>query len=272
MVWSNHEIHGFSLIIFKVHHNFMRKYILIYFLVVASTSFGQEKLASLDLAGTNVDLIVHRSERPGYLFYNMHDNENTGVEAAIKVIKKQGGILFELAHSGGRYIEFDYDTLHFKIDPNRIYTDTGVWRELDRSAIRDTVVFKMVRAFSDTLIKLLDIENQEVVMTLHNNNEKGYSMLSYLPGAEYENDAEAVYNAKWKDEDEFYFVTSARLYGLLTPTGFNVVLQNNVNMTDDGSLSVYCGQRNIEYVNVEAQHGHTRANKRMIKKLLKAMQ
>ena len=55
---------------------------------------------------------------------------------------------------------------------------------------------------------------------------------------------------------EFYFITTARLYGLLTPTGFNVILQNNAKATDDGSLSVYFGQRNIEYVNIEAQHGH----------------
>jgi hypothetical protein len=27
-------------------------------------------------------------------------------------------------------------------------------------------------------------------------------------------------------------------------------------MTDDGSLSVYCGKLGIPYVNVEAQHGH----------------
>jgi hypothetical protein len=27
-------------------------------------------------------------------------------------------------------------------------------------------------------------------------------------------------------------------------------------MTDDGSLSVYCAQLGIPYVNVEAQHGH----------------
>ena len=71
-----------------------------------------------------------------------------------------------------------------------------------------------------------------------------------MPGAVYEVDAEAVYNGKHKDPDQFYFVTSARLYGMLTPTKFNVVIQNNANVTDDGSLSVYCGQRGIEYVNV----------------------
>jgi len=238
------------------------------FVMVAGTLFSQEIVASLDLGGTIVELVAHRSEKPGYLFYNMHDDENTGVDAAKKVIKKKGGVLYELVHSGKRYIEFDYDTLHFQIDPNRIYTDAGVWRELERSAIRDTVVFNMVSAFADTLISLMDLNNQLIVLTLHNNSQANYSMRSYLPGEIYEVDAEAVYNGKWKDDDEFYFVTSARLYGLLTPVKFNVVLQNNANMTDDGSLSVYCGQRGIEYVNIEAQHGHKRANRKMVKKLL----
>ena len=62
-----------------------------------------------------------------------------------------------------------------------------------------------------------------------------------------------------------------RLYGLFTPTGFNVVLQNNANVTDDGSLSVYCGQREIEYVNVEAQHGHRGANRKMLKRMLREL-
>ena len=164
-----------------------------------------------------------------------------------------------------------YDSLHFTIDPNRIYTDTGVWRELDRSAVRDTAVFEMVRSFADTLITLINLDQQELVITLHNNTNDNYSMLSYIPGADYENDAEAVYDGRHKDPDQFYFVTTAGLYGSLTPTGFNVVLQNNTTVTDDGSLSVYCGQRGIEYVNVEAQHGKKAANRRMVKRLLKAL-
>lgn len=249
----------------------MKNLLLFCFIISSATSFSQKTIASLNLGGTQVNLVVYQSDKPGYLFYNMHDDENTGVEATIKVVKKQGGVLYSLVHSGERYIEFDYDTLHYQIDPNRIYTDIGVWRELDRSAIRDTVVFEMVSAFADSLIQLMRIDDQPILLTLHNNGEDNYSMRSYLPGAVYEVDAETVHNGKWKDDDEFYFVTSARLYGLLTPTKFNVVLQNNAAMTDDGSLSVYCGQRGIEYVNVEAQHGHIKANRKMVKKLLQAM-
>jgi hypothetical protein len=37
---------------------------------------------------------------------------------------------------------------------------------------------------------------------------------------------------------------------------YHIVLQDNTNVTDDGSLSVFCARGGIDYVNVEAEHGH----------------
>jgi D-alanyl-D-alanine dipeptidase len=49
----------------------------------------------------------------------------------------------------------------------------------------------------------------------------------------------------------------------------NVVLQDNRQVTDDGSLSVYCGKWGIPYVNVEAQHEHLEQQLQMLKVLLR---
>jgi hypothetical protein len=38
--------------------------------------------------------------------------------------------------------------------------------------------------------------------------------------------------------------------------GFNAVLQNSVNTTDDGSLSIYYGKKNLVYVNIETEKGN----------------
>ena len=38
-------------------------------------------------------------------------------------------------------------------------------------------------------------------------------------------------------------------------------------MTDDGSLSVYCGMKKIPYINVEAQRGHLQEQIAMLKEL-----
>ena len=44
----------------------------------------------------------------------------------------------------------------------------------------------------------------------------------------------------------------------LKDENINVVLQDNENCFDDGSLSVYCGKKQIRYANVEAEEGHLR--------------
>ena len=232
--------------------------------------YGQESHL-LDLGGTPVKLVMHNSGKYGPLYYNMHDNENTSVEAAMKIVRRKGGVLFELVHSGGRYIEFDMDTIHYAIDPNRIYTDTGVWRELERTGLRDTVVFEMVRHFADTVLSLMYLDAQKLVVALHNNSDCRYCIYSYMAGGDYETDAAAVFQGKWKDPDEFYFVTEREHYDILQQTGFNIVLQNNAVVTDDGSLSVYCGQRGIQYINVEGEHGHLKEQKRMIRRMIRAL-
>lgn len=52
------------------------------------------------------------------------------------------------------------------------------------------------------------------------------------------------------------FVTDHKILHALIVGQYNVVLQANETMTDDGSLSVYCAKLGIPYVNVEAQYGH----------------
>lgn len=239
---------------------------LLYFQINA-----QQVIGAFVLGKTSVNVVKHSFGQGGYVFYNMHDNENTGVEAALKVLKKSGGELYELVHSGERYIKFELNGTEFLIDPNRIYTDTGVWRELERSGDRDSTAFEMVRSFGKAVVDLIAVDDQSLIIALHNNTEDNYSSLSYAKGADYETDAEAVYIGKHRDPDEFYFVTTPRLFGMLSPIGYNVVLQNNASVTDDGSLSVYCGHRGIEYVNIEAQHGHRKANKKMLRRMLQEL-
>jgi hypothetical protein len=46
--------------------------------------------------------------------------------------------------------------------------------------------------------------------------------------------------------------------------GYNVVLQNNTTVEDDGSLSVYCGKNRISYINFESESGHFEEQIKMI--------
>ena len=64
--------------------------------------------------------------------------------------------------------------------------------------------------------------------------------------------------------DNFFYLTDARLFAALSAQGFNVVLQDNARVPDDGSLSVFAARRGLVYVNVEARQGEVAAQRRML--------
>jgi hypothetical protein len=229
------------------------------------------------------------------------------------------------------------DSSRYEIDPNRIYTEAGVWRELRRVALRDsvltllslraqdslslvqirdslymagdsvlyselhemlrtnpviiqggklsirvplppvtfdktdTMVFNMVRAFATDLLSVMALDSQTLVIALHNNTNNGYSLESYLTDNIYEAEASATYRGLHPDTDDFYFVTERWIFEALQPNHYHIILQDNQNMTDDGSLSVYCGQHGIHYVNVEAQHKHEKEQVEMLQVLLERL-
>ncbi len=312
-------------------------------LLLGISTTAQDTIHTFVVGDTLVKLVEYESTAPGPLFFNMHDDENTSVEAAKEVLKKSGGKLYELVHGGVRNIAFHVDTLNYDVDPNRIYTNAGIWLQVKSEFLRDSVqradrlrlkldsllrvgiqpdasmfrylsdsarevltinssldsrnlshlkrdstfaldtipayrftaddsiAFRILRGFADSLLTLLQIDSQNLVIALHNNKEEGYSMASYLVDSIYQNEAQAVYIGMHPDPDDFYFVTERRLFEALQPNHFHIVLQDNTHVTDDGSLSVYCGKRGIHYVNVEAQHEHLKDQRMMLKILLKRL-
>ncbi len=317
----------------------MRLQVIIFCIFCSLCSHAQDTVRTFTLGDTLVYLVAHRSEQPGPLYYNMHDDENSSVEAASIIVDRYGGELFELVHTGERNITFHVDSMRYEIDPNRMYSDAGVWREIRRVYVkdslqqialqriqdnarmravldtffgsapvvapsqfgiyplfvmldslvrtnglyvhdtiprhefnaRDSLVLALVRAFADTLVSVLQIDSQRLVVALHNNKDDGYNVSSYFIDSLYEHEALAVYRGFHPDPDEFYFVTTRRLFEALQPNPYHIVLQDNTNMTDDGSLSVYCGMRGINYVNVEAQHRHVPDQKKMLEILLERL-
>jgi hypothetical protein len=54
----------------------------------------------------------------------------------------------------------------------------------------------------------------------------------------------------------------------MSAMGYNSILQDNVKVYKDGSLSVYYGEQNRRYINIETQHGKTVQYKEMLGKLM----
>lgn len=202
----------------------------------------------------------------GVTFINLHDNENTSVKAAFKVLDSLGGRLIELRHTGERNILFKLNTKTYEFDPNRMFTDVGAKTSLEKYSRGSKKAHKFIRGLAKRVVDSLD---KKIIITLHNNSDENYSSLSYLN--EYKTDAAAVFINPARDADDFFFVTTYELFDKFRSLGYNTVLQNNTTMTDDGSLSVLAGRQGVPYINVEAQHGHLDAQVEMIFALMEVI-
>jgi hypothetical protein len=221
----------------------------------------------LRLGETTVD--VATSERPGskHLYCNLHDDENTAVEAGLVALRRSGGRLVELRHGGPRDLSFRLDGATFVVDPNRIFTAEGARRTLAKLSRRTPEAERAVERFARDLLSVSAVERADVVIALHNNSEGQYSALSYEKGGIFASDASAVFIKDGGDPDDFFFVTESAVFDALRRRGYNVVLQDNRRVTDDGSLSVYCGRAGVRYINVEAQQGHREQQVAMLQAL-----
>jgi hypothetical protein len=194
----------------------------------------------------------------------LHDDENTSVEAVQDVLNRSGGRLVELRHTGERIVAFRLMGSDYRVDPNRIFTAAGVHATLERQSRYSDKAARAVTHFAGELLAVYRLERVDAVIALHNNTPDMYSARSYAAEGKYANDAEDVFIRDGTDPDDFFFVTERAVFDALKRRGYNVVLQDNRSVTDDGSLSVYCGKANVRYVNVEAEHGHLKAQSQMI--------
>ena len=222
----------------------------------------------VDVGDDFVELRESRSGIDGHWFVNLHDDENTSVISALWYIRHRSGSILELVHSGQRNLEYTIDGVDYRIDPNRIYTEAGIRATLERLGELSPDAVEAAAAVASGVTKRISAASPKWVIALHNNSEDSYSLNSYLPGGPFLADAAAIHRNHEMDPDDFFFVTDEDLYFALARRNLNVVLQDNTKVTDDGSLSVYSARLGLRYVNVEAQHGHLREQKRMISKLM----
>jgi hypothetical protein len=221
----------------------------------------------LRIGETEIQAMIHKGNIGKPLFFNMHDDENTSVEAAKLFVVKHGGKIIELKHDGERRIKFKLKNKNFSIDPNRIFTMVGIVATLKENKGKTSPeVEKSVDVFAKTLISKF-LADSKIIIALHNNTDEDYSLKSYEKGGKYEKDAAQVFAKSENDIDDFFFVTEQKYFDVFKAKGFNVVLQNNQTVVDDGSLSVYCGREKITYINVEAQHGHQAEQLKMLEAL-----
>ncbi len=198
---------------------------------------------------------------------NVHDNEGTSVQAAKSILEESGGALIKIENGRQRVIYFRLRGIRYGFDPNRIFSRIGIEQTLrdNRRFSYDAVV--EVEKFAQRILQLIP-DSVSCVVALHNNTEEAFSVRSYLPGSDRQNDAKAVYADSLQDVDDIILTTDSLIYQKMAESGYNSIWQDNKNAKKDGSLSIYFGERNKRYINIETQHGKVEQYKKMFGQLL----
>jgi hypothetical protein len=208
---------------------------------------------------------VCKNKMAGIWLVHVHEDESTAADAALEYIDSTGvGCLVTLKHGMGRNISFNMKGKTYKFDPNRIYTAEGRKATLEKFGAYSDSAFSAVSGLANFFTSRY-IDSNRLIIALHNNtNDGGLSITSYQKGGIYQNDASKVFVNNKEDPDDFFYTTSLRAFDFFKQKGFNVLLQNNATVTDDGSLSVYAGMKKIDYINIEAEHLKKDQQKKMI--------
>ncbi|CEK10854.1 protein-tyrosine-phosphatase [Legionella hackeliae] len=197
--------------------------------------------------GDNTKVNILKQSGRGKTFVHLHENEVTALQAAKLYVKRKGGTLITLKHSGNRNIVFFLHGVRYEFDPNRIFTNKGITKTLKQFGPYTSEAHHEVRKLARKIICSIPPGK---VIAVHNN--RGYSIKEYFPRHALAGDAKALNYIPKSSYRNFYFVTQRHDFSRLKGLQFNVALQAN-HATDDGSLSYYLG--NKVYINIEAAYG-----------------
>lgn len=194
--------------------------------------------------GNATVVIVQEQFGKGKSFIHVHENETTALQAAQTIIRHQGGSLLTLKHGGGRNIKFSLQHKHYEFDPNRIFTDRGIYNTLNSYGEYSKAAHKAVKRLATQILYLLP---KGKIIAVHNNDT--FSLRDYLPGQDKEHEARQLYLDQQQHYRNFFIVTQKQDYERLKSQHFNSVWQAK-SATDDGSLSIRLSKH--KYINVEA--------------------
>jgi hypothetical protein len=224
--------------------------------------------ATLRLGDDSIQLVTTDTGIAGFTFLSLHQNEQTGVIAARRLISQHGGRLIEVRQSGQRLLSFSLMGIHYRVDPNRIFTNPGIEKSLRLYGRFSQPALAAVVRFREELLANILGDHPRLIVAVHNN--EGMSIENYRAGGSLQREAASVAaNPKLHGHD-FFLSWDASFFQRLQAAGFNVVLQS-LTPTDDGSLSVYCQQHRVPYVNVEAEFGHLEEQSRMLDAVIRVL-
>ncbi len=218
---------------------------------------------TLYLGEERVWVHVHEGPTPGLTFVNIHDDENTALEAAKLYIRNHGGRLVELRHGRGRNVVIRRNGVLDRFDPNRMLTEKGRRQTLSFFNNLNSQNVAIVTDFANKLAGILKISKNKVIVSVHNNTPGKLTIKDFQPGQLYGDDTHEVFINPAEDPDDFFFTNSLTLFRALRTLRYNVALMA-FDPPDRGTLGNYVNHIGGIYILVEAEHGHLDRQIRML--------
>ena len=197
------------------------------------------------------------------VYINLHDDESTSLAATIPLLKERGGLLIRILNNGNRLVRFNIDGKEYAFDPNRMFSRNGIVHTLIRTKRISNKAIEEISAFAAVFLQQIPA-NRQMVIALHNNTPGRLSVDSYFDAGDNVTDAREATRNSSHDPDDFILTTDSTIYERLKKK-FNIVWQDNLKARQDGSLSVYFGERGVSYINCETEHGHVQEFRKMIR-------
>lgn len=208
-----------------------------------------------ELGDTTIEIVEHwGNSRERIIFLNVHEDETTSIQTLKAYSEKDSIDYFYLHHQETRRLTFKLKGKKYSVDPNRIFTKKGRKKSLKDGGKYSRKANRIVKNLALQIVGRLP--KGYTVVALHNNTDVEYSIKSYMPGGDEAQNTKSLFINEEMDPDDFIYTTDEYFFDALKTKGINVILQDNEFFVNDGSLSVYCGKKNIPYLNIETQKGH----------------
>jgi len=230
--------------------------------IIVSQNFINLKIGKAEVKFETID-----NKCDSLIFINLHHNEQTSIEAIKQVLQKSKGKFYGLQSGKKRELTVIANSKKISFDPNRIFTRAGIEKTLKNYNCFTDNNLKLVDSFAKDLLKYLS--KAKLLVAMHNNSGDSYSITSISQTNSVKHDALEININPVRDANDFYFVTQKSKFDYFKSKGYNVVLQDNIRTEDDGSLSVYCGKNQIDYINIECESGHLNEQIEMISEIYK---
>lgn len=212
--------------------------------------------------GSSTVRFHHYGNKPGPIFLlRLHGDEYDASDAGIWWVKNYGGEFLDIENDT-RAVYFDIAHELYAFDPNRIFSTEGITNTLNEycddsspNAVKE--IEKLARFITRKLRKYA------LVVALHNNED--FNIHFYEEGGECFETAKDVYVNPDMHPHDFAIVSQEDDFIALKAQQINVVCELATHNDQPGSLSEYCTQQAIRYINIETKKGRGKTQREILK-------